>query len=186
MQSDSSNAVATANASERKDPLASLAAMLRSGATSTGERARLRRADPAQGSRNALFEAERLFHAAGIDAALPDRHRRWFLVLHCLALAEGRHDPRGAAEPGAALARMRVSEARVQQLVEADLATLFDLLPRLARRIASEAAAVNWWPLAELVLGTESDDLEREQAADRARRRIVQHFVGAAAARDAA
>jgi hypothetical protein len=171
---------------DHRDPIASLSAMLRTGATSTGERARLRRADPAAGSRDALFEAERLFRSAGIAADDPERHRRWFLVLHCLALAEGRHDARGAAEAGAVLARLRFSEARVQQLVEADLSTLFDLLPRIARRIAADAAALNWWPLAELALGTESGDAEREQAADRARRRIVHHFVAAAAARDAA
>ena len=160
-----------------KDPLASLAAQLRSPRTSTGTRARLRRADPQHGSRDALFEAETLFQAAGIHAATADAHRRWFAVLHCLALAEGRHDPRGASAAGAVLARIGFKEGRLRQLVEADVSTLFDLMPRIARQLAAKSAALDWWPLAELLLHAGSGEPAREERADAARRRLVEHYL---------
>jgi CRISPR type I-E-associated protein CasB/Cse2 len=158
----------------RRDAVATMAAMLRSGATSTGQRARLRRADPSLGSRDALLEAELLFAGAGL-APRAEEHARWFLVLHCLALAEGRHAP--GVEAGAVLARLRFGEGRLRQLVEADEQTLVELLPRIARRVATAGASMNWWPLADLVLGAGGAHPEDIARANRARQQIVRQYL---------
>lgn len=159
-----------------KDPVASLAGQVRH--ASTGTLARLRRFDPQTHPRAALFDRERMLQAAGIQAAGPDRER-WALVLHCLALAQGRHDARADAEPGKVLHDLHFSEARLEQLIEADPAVLASLMPRLARRLAAAGATVNWRPLVDLLLGTGSDDPQREAWADAARQRLVRHFIGA-------
>jgi CRISPR type I-E-associated protein CasB/Cse2 len=154
-----------------KDPIASLAGQLRH--ADTGTLARLRRHHPAV-SRGAAFDCERLLQAAGINSG-QDTRSRWALVLHCLALAEGGHDPRPDHAAGAVLARLRFSEARVRQLVEADEAVLADLLPRVARRLGNTGASANWWPLARLVL----NDPDSPEGRD-ARAEIVRSFVGIA------
>ena len=159
-----------------KDPIASLAGQIRH--AGTGTLARLRRFDPLTHPRAALFDRERLLQAAGIHPLDADLER-WALLLHCLALAQGRHDTRIDAEPGKVLHGLRVSEARLEQLVEADAPLLFALLPRLARRLAAAGATVNWKPLADLLLGTDSDDPQRQRRADEARQRLVRHFIGA-------
>jgi hypothetical protein len=98
-------------------------------------------------------------------------------VLHCLALAHGRHDSRFDADPGAVLAKLRVSEARLRQLVEADAPVLSTLMPRLARRLAAAGATVNWWPLADLLLhGGLADEASRGRA-DTARQRLVRRYL---------
>ena len=68
------------------------------------------------------------------------------------------------------MAQIGVSEARVKQLVEADADLLCELLPRLSRRLASAGVAVQWWPLADLLLYTGTAFEER---ADMARRRTA-------------
>lgn len=168
-----------AGSATRRDPVASLAGLLRSPGTSTAARARLRRADPRFGSRDAVFEAAAMFAAADVRADDPDMHRRWFTVLHCLALADGRHDPRAASAAGAVLARIGFKEARMRQLVEADADTLIDLVPRIARRLAAQGAVLNWWPLADLLLHAGTGVATREERADAARRRLVEQFVRA-------
>lgn len=160
----------------QKDPVASLAGQIRH--ADTGTQARLRRFDPLTHPRAALFERQRMLQAAGIRAHGAD-HERWALLLHCLALVQGRHDARADAEPGKVLHGLRVSEARVEQLIEADKPLLFALMPRLARRLATAGITVNWKPLADLLLGTGSDDPQRERRADEARQRLVSHFIGA-------
>lgn len=159
-----------------KDPLASLAGQLRH--ASTGTLARLRRSDPSKNPRSALFDTERLLIAAGIQVQGEERER-WALLVHCLALAQGQHDARADAEPGKVLHQLRFSEARLQQLIEADQPLLFALLPRLARRLAVAGRSVNWWPLAHLLLGTGSGDPHREDQADQARQRLARHYVNA-------
>jgi hypothetical protein len=164
-----------------RDAVASLAGQLRHAAP--GVLARLRRSHPQQDSRSALFEAEWMLQAAGIAPHDAAERQRWLLVLHCLAIAQGLHDPRSAAEPGAVLARLRVSEARLRQLVEADEHVLADLIPRLTRRVAAAGAALNWWPLVQLLLHTGTAN---ESMADQARQRLVQQYLraGSAAAAD--
>lgn len=158
-----------------KDPILSLAGQLRH--ADTGTLARLRRHHPHL-SRGAGFDCERLLQAAGIPGDDGSRER-WALVLHCLALANGAHDPRPDHAAGAVLARLRFSEARVSQLVEADEAVLADLLPRVARRLAATGSSANWWPLAELVLAPPDSERGRKARSD-----IVRAFVAHAARKD--
>ncbi len=162
-----------------KDPLASLAAQLRH--AGTGTQARLRRFHPQQDQQAALFDTERLLLAAQVHPRDADERIRWALVLHCLALAQGRHDPRPDAEPGAVLARLRFGEARLRQLVEADERVLATLLPRLARRLAAASAAINWWPLADLLLHAGLTDPQSLARADAARQRLIRRYLGAQA-----
>lgn len=160
-----------------KDAMASLAGQIRH--ASTGALARLRRFDPIRNPQAALFETERMLMAAGVQPRDTQQRVRWSLVLHCLALAQGRHDPRFDADPGAVLARLRFSEARLRQLVEADERVLFTLMPRLARRLAAAGATVNWWPLADLLLhGGRRDDASRSRA-DAARQRLIRRYLDA-------
>lgn len=169
-------AMAATAVDETKDPLASLAGLLRH--ASTGTLARLRRSDPARDPQSSLFDTERLLLAAEIRAFGPDRER-WALVLHCLALVQGRHDTRSDAEPGRVLKGLHFSEARLRQLVEADRPMLFALLPRLARRVAVAGAAMNWWPLATLLLHAGTNDPQREALVEQARQRLVRHYLAA-------
>lgn len=158
-----------------KDHLVSLAGQLRH--ASTGALARLRRFHPEANPRAALFDTERMLMAAGVQPRDAEQRLRWALVLHCLALAQGRHDPRVDAEPGAVLAKMHYSEARLRQLVEADERVLSNLMPRLARRLAAAGATVNWWPLADLLLYAGSRDEAGRMCADAARQRLIRRYV---------
>lgn len=167
----------------RKDPVASLAGQVRH--ASPGTLASLRRFDPLTYPRTGLFERERMLQAAGITAQGADRER-WALVLHCLALVQGRHDPRADAEPGKVLHGLHFSEARLEQLIEADKPLLFSLMPRIARRLAAVGATVNWKPLVDLLMGTSCDDPQREVWANEARQRLVRHFIGAQGLAEAA
>lgn len=165
---------AAASQTERpKDPVASLAAQVRH--AQPGVLARLRRFSPQTEAQAALFETEWMLQAAQVPLSEPTRPR-WALLLHCLAIARGLHDPRTEAAPGSVLARLRWSEARMRQLVEADAQVLADLMPRLARRVAAAGAALDWRPLAELLLHAGTDHEER---ADAARRRIVMQYLQA-------
>lgn len=167
-------AVATPPA-QTKHPVASLAAQIKH--ASPGTFARLRRFDPSKDPKAALFEIEVLLQTAQIAARTDQQQQRWALLLHCLAIVQGAHDGRsGTAEPGATLAKLRFSEARLQQLVEASYPVLADLMPRLARRLASAGVAVNWLPLADLILCA---DTTQEPIAQAARRRLVRHFLQA-------
>ena len=60
------------------------------------------------------------------------------------------------------------------QLIEADFDVLADLMPRLARRLAAAGAALDWWPLVNLLLHTGTD---QEARAHSARQRLVQQFL---------
>lgn len=166
-------AVAAVLAAEPKHPVASVAALIRN--ASPGTYARLRRFDPGKDPQAALFEVELLLQSAQVAPRSEEQHRRWALLLHCLAIVQGAHDGRGGAtEAGAVLARLRFSEARLQQLIEADFTVLADLMPRLARRLGAAGVAVNWLPLADLILCADTDQEDKAQAA---RRRLVRHFL---------
>jgi hypothetical protein len=160
-----------------KDAIASLAGQVRH--AGIGALARLRRFDPIKNPHAALFETERMLMAAGVQSRDAPQRQRWALVLHCLALAQGRHDPRFDADPGAVLARMRFSEARLRQLVEADERVLSTLMPRLARRLAAAGATVNWWPLADLLLYGAPGDTSSRVRADAARQRLIRRYLDA-------
>lgn len=158
-----------------KDPIASLAGQVRH--ASTGALARLRRFDPVTHPQGALFEVETMLTAAGVQPHDAPQRQRWALVLHCLALAQGRHDIRADAEPGAVLARLRFGESRLRQLVEADERVLATLVPRVARRLAAAGASINWWPFADMLLHVGADSEASQARADAARQRLVGRYL---------
>ena len=139
----------------------------------TGDRAALRRMDPREPGRAAL-PLHRLLFAAGVEgAASAGNANRWALLVHCLAIARGRHDR--AAPTGKALCDLGLTEARLNQLLAADEEVLFDLLPRIARRLAAQNAAVDWLPLARILLAG-------ADAADQARLDIARSYARTQAA----
>lgn len=151
--------------------LGRLAAALARPSFSTGDHAALRRMDPQRPDR-ATVPLQRLLD----DCKVPlgdstGQFHRWALIVHCLALARGRHDM--TAPTGKTLDDLNVSEARLNQLLSADRDVLFDLLPRLARRLAAQNAAIDWRPLARIVL---ADDEDR---ADKARLEIARSYARA-------
>ncbi len=156
-----------------RDPIAAIALQLASPHTPMGLLATLRRFDPMKQGRQSLFETTQVLMQADVHPG--ELHDRWALVVHCLALVRGAHN--GHSNPGAAMAAMQFSETRLRQLVQADAALLFDLMPRLARRLAAHGRAVNWWPLALMVLHTGRD----EPRADTARSDVIAGYLGATA-----
>lgn len=170
-----------ATATGSGDPLQRIARRLASPQVDRGLLAALRRFHPAQAGRHNVFEVQQVLLDAGLDLA-PDsaQQPRWSLLVHCLALVQGAHLPR--ADTGARLAELGLSEARLRQLMEADAPLLADLLPALARRLAAAGMAVDWWPLAELALGNRDHPASLARA-DQARRRLVQGYLRAVAAR---
>jgi CRISPR system Cascade subunit CasB len=131
-----------------------LARRLSSDLFPTGDHAALRRMVPA----NPAGAALPLFRLlTELNAPVGRRVGRWALVTNALALARGRHD-RGV-KAGAGLHLAGVSEARVNMLLAADLDVLFDLLPRIARRLdsAGPEGRLDWRPLAALALHAADD-----------------------------
>ncbi len=130
----------------------------------TGDHAALRRMDPRAPGRSAIA-----LHKLMVKTGVAEQgQRRWALVIHCLALARGRHKngreaPRFRA--GAVLQQINVSEQRLNQLLAADEEVLFDLLPALARRLDSNGAAIDWTELALLILQTASDKADNVRLA---------------------
>lgn len=169
----------TSTRPDNDDPLQRLTVALRK--CPTGSYARLRRFHPLRQTRAVTYEVESVLDAAEISTADPDLAQRWALVVHCLALARGRHGMSAATATGQVLARLQLKEMRLRQLLDADFELLADLLPRLARRLDAASATLDWRPLADLLLHAGSD---REARADQARRRIVRGYIGAGKDRD--
>jgi len=171
---------------KKADTLERLARRLTSDNTPMGELARLRRMDP-EHPEAALGLMRDLLGEKALYA--PTEHlQRWALIIHSLALARGRH--RNQAQTfGKAMVEIHFGELRLQQLLRADLPVLFDLLPRVARRLAAHATEANWWPIAHLVLNTHpsAHDLQRQNhrpansidstVAEAARLEIARDFV---------
>ena len=151
---------------------------------STGDLARLRRMNP----RNPEAAFDVLHHVLG-ELALRSslvRLQRWALIVHCLALAGGRHR-KGASGFGRVLVDIHYGELRLRQLLRADLEVLLDVLPRVARRISAQSLEANWWSITKLVLNVPPDDAKAEpDEADVARREIARDFVIASSAEQAA
>lgn len=159
--------------------IARLAAMLSDPKFPTGDHAALRRMSPLAPGRAALA-LERALIGANVTVYGMEDARRWALIVHSLALARGRHD-RG--EPtGRKLFEIGLTEARLNQLLSADADTLFDLLPRLARRLAGQPANIDWLPLAQLArrVGVYED------RADETRLKIARDYARAQAAKEKA
>ncbi|GEM_PF-1937052 len=145
---------------DRSDVLQRLAVRLTSDTRSMAELARLRRMDPRQ-PEPAFGIIQDLLGDKSLFASV-DHLRRWALIIHCIALARGRH--RSQAQGfGEALVHIHFGELRLQQLLRADLTVLFDLLPRIARRMAAQVTEANWWPIATLVLNAGPYDLSSEE-----------------------
>lgn len=143
----------------------------------TGLQAVLRRFDPVTQRRACLYQTTQVLINAGVDdhiggADAERLQQRWAVLVHALALARGAHQP-GGRNPGAALASQRFSELRLRQLLQADEALLLQLMPTLARRLAAAGAAVDWLPLALLLLFADID----EARADRARAWIAAGYL---------
>ena len=140
----------------------------------TGEHAVLRRMDPHAPSGRAEIAAERLFQSSGAKPDGKDR-KRWLLIIHCLALARGRHAKDETT--GRILAELRYSEERLNRLLSTDFEVVADMSPRLARLLGAKGAAIDWLPLARIMRWTERN----EDRADQARHRIATTYARAAA-----
>ena len=154
--------------------VAAMAARLGSPSFSTGDHAALRRMQPGNPSGRAQIAAERLFALAGLQPDGKDR-QRWLFVIHCLALAGGRHDKDATA--GRVLSEIRYSEERLTRLLSTDFEVVADVIPRLARLIGSKGVPVDWLPLGQLLRWTGRD----ETRANYARHRIARTYARAAA-----
>ena len=153
--------------------VASIAGQLSGERLSSGDKAALRRMDPTAPGREILpltrilQEARVEEHASGIPAD------RWRVIVHCLALVEGKHAP--GAVTGTAMAQIGLSEARLNALLAADHDVFVDLLSTLARRVRSAGVAFDWAPLAQIALFSGRN----EEEADKARLRIARDFAKA-------
>lgn len=129
----------------------------------TGIDAAIRRMDPANPGAAATPALRELAEAGlDLDGLHPEHLSAWLLIIHTLALARWRHEPR--VKIGQCLAAMRLGDNRLKQLLSADFETLQQLLPRVARRFASftEVPGMDFMPLARLALAASarSEDLE--------------------------
>jgi CRISPR type I-E-associated protein CasB/Cse2 len=146
--------------------VARLAGRFQGEAMSNGDRANLRRMDPREPGRASLA-LYRLFADVGLEPKGEEMTRRWTLVVHCLALARGRHAKDAPA--GKVLCDIKLTEGRFNMLMAADMEVLFDLLPRLARRLDAKPAVIDWAPLAMMALygdGKEGDRQRQKIAKD--------------------
>lgn len=140
--------VTEATEPSKRDPISHLAYLLRdeheASALSNGDKAALRRLDPLKPDQRHWLPLMRALSLTGLADTFAVR-----ITVNALALSEGRHD--GEIGFGAALAQTEVSDLKLGMLLSADLPTLAELGPRLARRLASEGAAANWRQFRKLV-----------------------------------
>jgi hypothetical protein len=115
---------------------------------SNGDKAALRRLDPVnldQRHLGPLFALLARLENQGqaTDKGVKLSHKLADLItINALALANGRHD--GMSPFGGALAAIDLGEMRLNMLVSADLDTLAELGPRIARRFAANGEVANW------------------------------------------
>ena len=159
--------------------LATMAARLADPKFPTGDHAALRRMDPRAPDGMAEIAVERLLASASAAVAFSgEGRRRWALIVHCLALARGRHERE--APIGRILANSLYSESRLNLLLSADFDVLTDLLPRLARFLDAHNAAADWLPLVRIARWTGC----REDIADDERLRIARDYARAPATKE--
>lgn len=152
----------------RPDTLQRISDWLTHPDTRMGDLASLRRMDPIDPSGAALV-LYRLLGDVGMEG---EQSRSWSLIVHCLALAHGKHRS-GGPNVGEALVALHYGEARLDLLLRADAETLADVLPRLARRLHAKGQLMDWWPLAKLILNRDSG----RSNAQRAREQIARDYV---------
>ncbi len=153
--------------------LARLSAVLRGQHLGTGTEAALRRLDARRPDPRHTIALHRLFAEYGISPADNDLTVRWAAIVNALALCRGAH--RQDRRCGEALYEMGFKEERLAMLLAANCNVLIDLLPRLARRLFAAGQAMDWWPLAHLILTV---DRELDEA-DRMRSQIARDYVRA-------
>ena len=153
--------------------LAPLSGSLRDQRLGTGMEAALRRLDARHPDPRHAIALYRLLAEYRISPASPDLTVRWAAIVNALALCHGAHAQRRRC--GEALYEMGIKEERLSMLLAADRDVLIDLLPRLARRLFASGQAMDWWPLARLMLTVDRDPDE----ADRMRSRIAREYVRA-------
>ncbi len=154
--------------------VAAMAARLADPAFPTGDHAALRRMNPRAPDGMAEIAVERLLASTTVAPSGDDR-RRWALIVHCLALARGRHERQ--APIGRVLADSLYSESRLNLLLSADFDVLTDLLPRLARFLDTHNAAADWLPLVRIARWAG----RCEDIADDQRLRIARDYARASA-----
>ena len=146
----------------------------------TGERAALKRMDPADPGPGAHAAAIRLLLKAGEEQGIrSDIHlARWTLLIHSMALMSGPGRPPHRWEEqdtaGAVMFHTSYSESRLLRLLEARGTTFDALLSRLARFLAAKGATVNWSDLAPLIL-----EPEGSANAEKARLNLMRRFIAA-------
>ncbi|MBR9812499.1 hypothetical protein GYB61_01425 [bacterium] len=150
--------------------------------TPIGDLATLRRMDPADPV-PAYPVLLRQLGDAGLDLPGDEGLRRWALIVHCLALARGRHQPKKSF--GGAMYEIGMTDLRMNSLLRADFDQLTDLLPRIARRLDSQAAVADWAQAAWYVLGMGLRG-GRSDSATKARSNIARGFVMAQHAKERA
>jgi CRISPR type I-E-associated protein CasB/Cse2 len=158
--------------------LGRLSALLQDQRLGSGEEAALRRLDARQPDPRHAVALYRVLAQQRIPTPDPDDTLRWSAVVNALALCRGAHVP--GRRCGEVLYQLGISEPRLAMLLAAGRDTLIDLLPRLARRLAAAGQAMDWWPLAHLMLTVERDPAE----ADKTRTRIARDYVRAQARDD--
>lgn len=133
-----------------------LAGLLASEHFPSGDRAMLKRLDPARPPGLAFYRFALRHLPDGWQAQVGD----WQVILQGMALmAPQIHDP--DLPFGRALAENRYSEARLERLLAIEGDTRRTLLLRAIRFLASRKLACNWYDIARLLLTRESDKLER-------------------------
>jgi len=143
---------------------------------STGEKAALRRLDPACVDGRHQVALARALHAIGKDGVRGPERADWTLIVNAVALGlhGGHHNPKRPL--GAALAEVdgeNATSKRLDQLLTADRHTLDDLMPRVARRLAAKNQTANWSDAAWLILTAAPD----HSAHNTVRARIVRDWV---------
>ncbi len=134
------------------DPIWQAAVWLREeipkGPLSNGDKAALRRLDPANPDQRHLAPLFALLARLEIRSNETENGFKLtdnladLITINALALANGNHV--GNYPFGAALAKIDLGELRLNMLLTADLETLAELGPRIARRFAANSQGANW------------------------------------------
>jgi CRISPR system Cascade subunit CasB len=129
------------------------------GFLSSGERATLRRVDPACPVTPALWRVLGQTHQLAPDGLSEDQkrrwERRWGLLILGMAHVPGLH--RYEVALGAALAQAGWSEMRFVRLMEAGADALPVLVRRMAQYLASKEQPANWDDVRQLLFSVDRD-----------------------------
>jgi CRISPR system Cascade subunit CasB len=148
-----------------KKAVGKAAGWLASDALTNGDRAELRRIDPASPITPALWKVLLRLEEEGASVGLGHdaQERRWATLLMamslCISPSQNLHDY--DVPLGQGLAAAGWSETRFVRLLEADAETLPVLIRRMAQYLASKQQAVDWSDVAWLLF-TVSDDANED------------------------